>query len=158
MESNSTFDPEKFLHQTTTEAATRRPPLNASLEFPGTIGTPKMRQNAGKKDPTKSYTFLDLPIMVDLTSNPQENARIGQDQVPLNYSVILDINDTGLDWSPGKNAGLRILRDATGTNTPGQAFSIASLEGRQVRVKIKHEEYPLGSGELQDRVAGVAKL
>lgn len=154
----SGFDPEKFLHETTQEAATRRPPLTAGKDYLATIGTPKMRQNAGKKDPSKSYVFLDLPVTIDLTADPAEQARVGQEKVGLNYSVIVDFNETGLDWAPGRNGGLRGVRDATGTNTKGQSFSISSLEGRQIRVKIKHREYPEGSGELQDDVAGVAKV
>jgi hypothetical protein len=112
----------------------------------------------GKKDPSKSYTFVDFPVTVDLTADAAEHKRIGQDTVRLVYGVGVDFNDSGhLDWSPGRNTGLRMLREATGLNVNGQSFSITGLEGRRVRVKIRHEEYPEGSGEFQDRVAGVAK-
>jgi hypothetical protein len=153
----SVFDAEKFLHATTTEAGTRRPPLTAGIDYIGVIGAPKFRNVQGKKDPSKAYVFCDMLITIDLTANPVERDRIGQDKVVVQYSTGVDFNSTGLDWSPGKNRGLTSVRDATGTNVKGHSFSPAMLEGRQVRVKIRHEEYPEGSGELQDRVAGVAK-
>ncbi len=49
------------------------------------------------------------------------------------------------------------MREALDMNKPGEAFSIRNMQGRQIRVKIKHEEYPEGSRNLQDRIAGVAK-
>src|ERR1700691_1747106 len=109
-ESTSAFDPNQFLDATTTEAASRRPPLTAGKDFIGVIGEPKARTVAGKKDPSKSYTFLDFPIAVDVTADPKEHARIGLDTVNLSYSTSMDLNDTGIDWSPGKNNGLRMLR------------------------------------------------
>jgi hypothetical protein len=154
----STFDPNQFLTATTTEAATRRPPLTAGSDFIGTLGAPIARPVQGKKDPSKSYTFIDFPVAVDLTAAPAERERIGQDTVNLRYSVSLDITDGGaIDWAPGRNRGLGMLREATGLNQPGKAFSIAQLEGRMIRVKISHREYPEGSGEVVDQIASVAK-
>lgn len=152
---SSAFDAETFLNATTTEAATRRPPLNASLEYIGTLGTPVPRIGIqGKKDPTKTYNFIDFPISIDLTALPKERERVGQDSVTLSHSVSLDVNETGIDWSPGRNTGLRLLREALNMNVPGQPFSLLSVEGRQVRVSIKHEDY---LGDIQDRVKGVAR-
>ncbi len=157
MNAESVFDPKQFLDATTTEAATRRPPLTAGQDYLGTLGEPKARNVQGKKDPSKSYTFLDFPVTIDLTLDPKEQKRVGQDTVNLVYGVSLDTNDTGIDWSPGKNTGLRLMREALDMNKPGEAFSIRNMQGRQIRVKIKHEEYPEGSRNLQDRIAGVAK-
>lgn len=154
----SAFNPSEFLSAVTTEAAKRRPPLQAGKDYIGTLGAPISRTSAGKKDPSKSYTFVDFPVVVDLTADPAEHQRVGQDSVRLQYSVGIDFNDAGkLDWSPGRNTGLRLLREATGQNKEGASFSILGLEGHTLRVKIRHEEYPEGSGELQDRVQAVAK-
>jgi hypothetical protein len=155
---DSTFDPNKFLDAVTTDAATRRPPLNPSIEYRGTVGEPKMRNVQGKKDPSKSYIFMDVPITIDLTANPAEHKRVGQDKVTLVYGVSVDVNETGLDWSPGKNTGLRLLREALNMNKPGEAFSIRNMEGRDLRVVVRHEEYPERSGEFQDRVKSVARI
>lgn len=151
------FDVNQLLDSQTTEAAKRRPPLNPTLEYIGILSSPTARNVQGKQDPSKSYTFIDWNVDVDLTANPQERERVGQDTVRLRYSASLDMNETGIDWSPGKNTGLRLMREALGMNVPGQAFSINAMTGRPIRVKIKHEEYPEGSGELQDRIAAVAK-
>jgi hypothetical protein len=152
----SAFDPTQFLDATTTEAATRRPPLPVG-DYLGVLGAPDVRQVQGKKDPSQTYAFCDFPVTIDLTANPSVRTKIGQDQVKLRYSVSLDTNATGLDWSPGKNTGLRLLREATNTNKPGESFSIRGLEGRMVKCKITHREYPEGSGEMQDNISAVAK-
>jgi hypothetical protein len=153
----SSFDPTQFLDSTTTEAASRRPPLPVG-DYLGVLGAPDVRQVQGKKDPSQSYTFIDFPVSIDLSSSPKARDLVGQDMVKLRYSVSLDINDHGsIDWSPGRNTGLRFLREATNTNVAGQAFSIRGLEGRMVKCKVTHREYPEGSGEMQDNITAVAK-
>ena len=152
------FDPATFLNQSTEQASTRRTPLTAGSEFVGVLGTPAGRQVQGKKDPSKMYTFFDYPVEIDLAAYPEEKQRVGMDKVTLRYSISLDVTSNGtIDWSPGHNTGLRYLREATGMNEAGQAFSMQMLTGRPIRVKIGHEEYPEGSGELVDRIVGVAK-
>jgi len=153
-----TFDVSQLLDSQTDQAATRRPPLNPSKEYIGILGEAVGRNTQGKKDPSKSYTFIDWDVTVDLTADPEERARIGQDSVKLRHSVSVDTNETGIDWSAGKNTGLRLMREALGMNTPGQSFSIRSMSGRPIRIKIKHEEYPEGSGEMQDRISAVGKV
>lgn len=152
----STFDPTQFLDATTTEAATRRPPLPVG-DYLGVLGAPDVRPVQGKKDPSQTYIFVDFPVTIDLTSYPTARHLVGQDTVKLRYSMSLDVNGTGIDWSPGKNTGLRFLREATGTNVPGQSFNIRGLEGRMIKAKVIHREYPENSGEMQDNIASVAK-
>ena len=153
----SNFDPASFLDATTTEALTRRPPIQAGIELVGIIGEPKPRQSQGKKDPTATFTFLDLPVEIDLTQNPAVAAAIGQAKVTLTYGFMIDITASGaLDTSPGKNGRLRQLRDALGMNKPGEAFSIRNLQGRQIRVKIGHRVNEM-DGEVYDQIDGVAK-
>lgn len=153
----SVFDSQTFLDATTTEANSRRPPLPAGRDFIGIIGDLKEpRQVQGKKDPTQTYTFLELPIKIDLTATPDVHTAIGVDSVVLNHSIRIDLTESGsLDNSPGKNGGLRQLREALGLNVPGQSFSMRMMVGRPVRVKIKHETY---EGEIFDRTDGVAKV
>ena len=43
-------------------------------------------------------------------------------------------------------------------NKPGQAFRAREMAGRMVLLRIKHEEYPVGSGNLQEKPASVAKI
>jgi hypothetical protein len=142
----SPFDPSQFLDSTTTEASVRRPPLPVG-EYQGTLGEPKFRQTEGKKDTNLGvrYTWLDIPVTIDLTQYADLQASIGVDQVTLTYSGRVDTSPSGgIDY--GK---------ATGLNQPGQPFTPRQLQGRVVRVKVKHEPY---QGELIDNIDSVAKV
>ena len=150
----SMFDPDAFLHATTTEASTRRPPIPAGLDFVGTIGEVKARAWQSK-DGTKSGIAFDVPIRLDLTSNPEVAKACGTDAVTLTDGIMLDVTEGGtIDYSPGKNSKLRRYRDALGLNVAGQPFSPASMTGRLIRAKIKHDLY---EGEVYDKVDSVAK-
>ena len=149
----SLFDPEAFLSTTTTEANEKRPPLPVE-EYLAVIGKPTARQSQGKKDPTKTYTFIDVPLTIEVPADLQ-GAMSLPPNVKVTDSFILDLTDAGsLDMSPGKNGGMRRYREALGMNRPGEAFSLAQMEGNAVRVRIKHELY---NEEIQERVGGVAK-
>lgn len=152
---DSTFNPDAILDEVTTQAATRRPPLPGGEEFLATLGPPKVRSVQGKKDPTQTYTFLDVPCQIDVSSNPRVR-EYPQPLVTLTWSTGLHFTSAGsLDYSPGKNPGLRRLREALGQNEDGKAFSLRSgIEGRQVRVMIKQEEY---EGEIMDRIDTLSK-
>lgn len=157
---SSIFDAQQFLDSTTTEAAQRRDPLPASTDFIAEIGEPKARQSQGKKDPSMSYLFFDYPLTVNLEQDhPEAAAKLGVNKLTIPHSVSVDITENGaIDWSKGKNSGLRMLRDATNTNIAGQPWNPRTLTGRRVRIQVKHEEYPEGSGNLQERVKAVAKI
>jgi hypothetical protein len=147
------FSPEEFMRQTTTAASTRRPPLTANEEYVGVTGTPTFRQTQGKEDPSKMYTWLDVPVTIDLSMYPSEKERVGVDRVTLRFSQSVEFSDNGqILWDR-----LRNIREATGTNEDGKAFAVPMLEGRPIRVRIGHTEYPKGSGEILDQITRVAK-
>jgi hypothetical protein len=152
------FDPNVFLGATITEASVRRPPIPGGLSFPGTLGTPITRQTEGKKESNmgQMYLWCDIPVEVDITGNPQVKDHVGLDKVNLRYSFRLDTKPSGgLDMAPGKNNGLRILRDAVGMNVEGQPFNILMVAGRQVLCKIGNRPY---QGEIYDEIDAIAKL
>jgi hypothetical protein len=155
--SDSAFDPDAFLNSSTAEASLRRPPLPAG-DYLGVLGAPKFRQTQGKKDPTLTYTWLDIPVKIDIGSNPSAvnfASEHGITETTLTYSGRVDQSESGgIDYGKGKSPGLRQAREATGLNIAGQSFSPLMLEGRQVRVKVKHETW---EGELMDRVDAIAK-
>lgn len=158
---SSKFDATSFLDATTTEAAVKRELLHNGSEYIGEIGDVAARQNEGKKDPTKSYLFFDYPVKINLeSSHPQEHARVGVPVVQLRYSVIVDLNEqTGaIDWAKGKNNQLRVLREATNTNVAGQPWNARQVIGKQIKVRIKHREYPEGSGEMVEDIAAISKI
>jgi hypothetical protein len=155
MNDSSPFDPSLFLDAQTQEASVRRPPLPIG-EYMGQLGEPKFRQTQGKKDPSASYTWLDVPVIIDLSQYPTVREMVWQDQVVLIYSGRVDVSPSGgLDYGKGRSPALRQIRDATGLNIAGQAFSPRMLQGRFVRVRVKHESW---EGEVLDKIDSVAKV
>lgn len=152
----SQFDPIQFLDAQTTEAATRRPPLPAGVDFLVTISDMKMTPWTKRDDPSKSGFRLDLTLELDLSAYPDIKTAIGWqgDKIKLNDGVMLDTTTSGLDFSPGKNNRLRQYREALGQNVAGQAWSPRMMQGQLVKIKIKHEPY---NDEIQERIGGVAK-
>ena len=70
--------------------------------------------------------------------------------------VFLDTRDSGgLDMAPGRNRGLRRYYDATGLNKPGTTMN--HLAGQMVKVVLSHDVAKDGSGDLYERIAGIAK-
>lgn len=156
----SAFDPTAFLDATTTEAATRRPPL--PIENPaatdglyiGVLGEPKVRAWQGTKDPSKSGFACDIPVTLDVPAQLQEQLKL-QPQVILTGGGFIDTTPSGaMDWAPGRNRVLRTYRDATGNNVPGQPFSLRMLAGKVVKVKIANELY---QGDVLDKISTVLK-
>lgn len=157
MNDTSPFDPSLFLDASTTEASLRRPPLPVG-EYQGVLGEPKFRQTEGKQEKNlgQTYTWIDIPVTIDLNQYPDLKTEIGVDQVTLTYSGRVDVSESGgIDYGKGKSQGLRQIREATGLNAAGQPFSPRQLQGRVVRVKTKHEPY---QGDLMDKVDSVAKV
>jgi hypothetical protein len=150
----SAFDPAAFLSQETTEAASKRPPLDPG-EYTGVINELKPRAWQSK-DGTKSGLAMDVTLAVEVPAE-QQSAKSLEPTLKLFDSVFVDLVDgTGaLDWAPGRNRGLRVYREATGQNVAGQPFSPAKLVGQAVKVKVTHELY---NGDIQERVGGIAKL
>lgn len=154
----SIFDPVAFLSQETTEAAVKRPPLNIG-DYQAVVKEVKPRQWS-KADGSASGVALDLPLTIQVPADQQE-ALGGVTEVTLTHSVFLDTTDQGLlDWAPGRNRGLRIMREATGQNVAGQPWSPSKLVGQPVTVKISHRVIEKGdsAGEITEQISGVTKL
>jgi hypothetical protein len=158
----SSFDPASFLDATTNEALVRRPPLPVG-DYIGTVGEPKSRSWTSNKPEAKvkSGIAVDLPVKIELSAvrhtMSAEAQKIFADVefVQITAGIMLDLNDAkAIDWGVGKNGALRRWREALGLNNPGETFSIRQMQGRQVRVKIKHRIY---EGEAYDEIDSVAK-
>lgn len=151
----SNFDPSAFLDAQITEASVRRNPIPAGSDVIAVIGEPKARSWTGKNDPTKSGVVVDVPLEIDLSMFPELAAQVGVPKVTLTDGIMLDTTESGgIDNSPGKNGKLRRYREALGMNNPGEPFSFRAMQGRLIKVKIKHRVY---EGELYDEVDSVAK-
>lgn len=150
------FDPATFIDASINEPSVRRPPLPAGRDYTGTLGEPKPRPWQGVKDPTKSGMAVDIPVTIDLAG--VQNLPPGFEGLPsvtLTLGIMLDTTEAGtVDNSPGKNGRLRQLREALNMNKPGEPFSWRNVQGRMLKVKVKHREY---QGDLYDEVDSIAK-
>src|SRR5271163_4053223 len=151
---SSQFDPAQFLDATTTEASVRRPPLPAGLDVLGQISDIVFRKVPGVKDPSKTYTFMDVHIKVQVPPDLQADGQPPEVSFTDGVSIDLTANGTGFDMSPGKNGKLRRYRESLDMNTPGIPFSPRNMIGKMLKVKIKHDPY---QGEMYDRVDTIAK-
>ena len=157
----SGYDPSIFLGATLTQANTRRPPIPGGTVLRGTLGKPATRQTTGTKETNQGvvYTWVDIPVELDLTQKTDVQEHVGQDKVVLTHSFRLDIltggPGKGMDMSPGKNNGLRQLREAVDMNQDGQPFQMYAVEGRQVLASIKNDPY---QGEVYDKIASIAHV
>lgn len=138
----SNFDPSVFLDATVSEPSIRRPPLPAGTELIGIIGEPKASGGQQKADPSKSWTRVDLPIEFDLASRPELQAIVGVPKLVITDGVMIDLTPANtIDNSPGKNGKMRRYREALSLNTQGVNFSWRMVQGRMIKVKIKHRVY-----------------
>lgn len=156
----SGYDPSIFLGATLTQANTRRPPIPSGTVLRGTLGKPATRQTQGTKETNQGviYTWVDIPVELDLTQNADVLKHVGQEKVVLTHSFRLDIlapPAKGLDMSPGKNNGLRQLREAVDMNQDGAPFQMYAVEGRMILAAIKNDPY---QGEVYDKIASIAHV
>lgn len=153
---SSTFDPSTFLNFTTTEESVKRPPLPTDRDYTGIIGELEFKDGVSSKDPTKIWAMFKVPVTIDVPGDLQDSLGLVNPTFIINDSIMLDVNPQGgLDMAPGRNGALRRYREATGLNQKGAPFSPTMLQGRTIKVKIKHEDY---EGNLYERIAGVAAL
>ena len=159
----SMFDPNAFLDLEITEAFERRPALPVR-DYPTLIQEVTARQWTSKdkyndNGTLKSGVAYDLTLVVQVHLDIKEQIGLKTDTLTIKDSVMVDLNaNGGLDTSPGANRQLRNYREALDMNKPGQAFRAREMAGRMVLLRIKHEEYPVGSGNLQEKPASVAKI
>jgi len=157
------FDPSVLLGATMTEANTRRPPIPSGTVLLGTFGKPDMTQSEGKQEKNLGvvYTWLEIPVTMDLTQNPAILAAVfGPDakegSVTLTWKTSIDLNSQGgFDMGVGKNNGLRQLRTALDMNNPGQTFNLVMIEGRQIRAIIGARTY---NNDVYDQINSLAKV
>lgn len=155
----SSFEPSTFMDATLSEPSVRRPPLPAGIDVVGTLGEPKPREWTKRDDPTKKGIAVDVTVEVDAsTLSPEIQAVLGSytGKIILRDGIMLDTTPSGaIDTAPGKNTRLRQYREALDMNKPGDTFSFRQMQGRQIRVKIKHEIY---ENEPQERIQAVARV
>jgi hypothetical protein len=148
------FDPDAFMASSTDEANAEHFDPIPEGEYPAIVKKVEVGQFQGKKDPSKTYTSMNVTWVIDA---PQIAESLGREELTSRQSVFLDINDSGnLDTGPNKNVGLGKLRAAVGQNQPGKPWSPAMLEGAgPCMVKVEHV---IRDEDTFDNVTRVAKL
>lgn len=147
------FDMEQFMNTTLEGVNSTEVPQLQPGEYIGVLGKPKGDEIQGRKDPSKTYLKLSVPVSIDVPADQRET--VGRDKTTVTYDLMLDRTPSGgIDMGQGKNVGLGRLREATDLNKPGTSFSFAMLEGRPVKVRIEHELY---NGKAFAKVRAVSK-
>ena len=153
---DSTFDPTTFLSQQTTEQMDTQFPLIPANEYPAVINKIDARQQPSTKDPSVTWTILDVTYLID-DANVKEVT--GLPEPTIRQSIFLDINEQGqLDSGVGKNVNLGRLREALGLNKPGEAFSFDQLVGQACIVSVKHNPDKEDPSRVYANVGKVASL
>ena len=151
------FNPLAILEGTTTEEFKKGIALPVG-DYIGVIAEfdreKSFKSGTQKADPTKKWSAINVRIDIDLTQYPEAMSVVNQEKISLFDMVMLDLTPSGtLDYATGKNNRLRKYREALGQNTPGTPWAPTHMQGRPVKVKVKHEIY---EGEPQARVDAVA--
>lgn len=153
----SMFDAQSFLDAQIDGTLEKRDPLPTTREYRAVIGELTSRNWQSTKDPSKEGVAFDVPLTLDVPVDLQESGGLPP-TLTLKDGIMLDLTPAGaIDTAKGKNSKLRMYRDALDMNQPGVPFNPRSMTGRVVLVRIKHEEWPEGSGNLQERPNGVAR-
>lgn len=162
------FDPTAFLDMPVEEAFEKRPPVPAQ-DYPAIIQSITPRQwtskdkrydsgpNAGQ---LKSGIAYDVKLEAEVPLDIRQSLGLKDDfKFILNDSIMLDVNDRGgLSTEVGANRQLRNYREALDMNKAGVTFRARDMEGRRLLVRVKHDTYPEGSDNVQEKVAGVARI
>lgn len=157
------FDPNAFLNLSITESFERRPPMPTDKLYPAQASSITPRQWTSKDkyndDGTpKQGVAYDVEFTVYLPLDVKELCKFKTDTITLKDGIMVDLNDKGgLDTTVGRNRQLRSYRDAMNQNAPGVAWSPTMLVGPMVLLKLRHEEYPQGSGNVQEKIADVLR-
>jgi hypothetical protein len=158
------FDPTAYLEMSVDAPMEKRPPAPAGVYFPANITGLNVAQWRSKEKideatgALKEGIHFDIALEVQFPTDLKQQYGLTFDKLTITDGVMIDRNSAGgIDTTPGKNTGLRKYREACDLNLPDEVFKPVQLVGRTVMVKFKHEEYPAGSGNLQERIADVIR-
>lgn len=156
------FNPEAYLDAPLDKPLERRLPLSPT-DYTAVIQDAKILswQSKEKIDETTGQFMSGLKVELKLSLEIPEAERtrinLTTPTFTLTDGMLLDLTPTkAIDDGPGRNNRLRMYREATDQNRPGETFSIRKLIGKPIRVRVGHRVLP--SGEPTEEVKMVAKL
>lgn len=153
------FDVNAFLDDSTDQQAQARPPIDAR-EYISTIRDIEFKewQSKEKINPRTGELYegvnCNIAHTLDVPADIAEKCGLETPTLQLIHRVSVDRKGNALDWSRGKNNGLRAYRDATDLNVAGQTFNPRMLIGRTVRVRVGHEIF---NDRPVEKIVGVAR-
>ena len=146
------FDPSIFLEMSIDQAFSDRIPLPIEPIYTAQIETVTVTPYVSKKT-NEEGRRAEVSLILDIP--PEIQQELGYNATfKLTDSFTLDLNKsgTGLDATPGKNRALKDYREATDCNKAGVPFSMSQLQGKIVKVRLKHN---LWEGRLLEKIAAV---
>ena len=156
------FNPEAYLDAPLDKPLERRLPLSPT-DYTGVIQDAKIVpwQSKDKFDETTGMPLAgiraELKVSLEIPEAERTRVNLTQPTFTIIDSMMLDLTPTkAIDDSPGRNSRLRMYREATDQNKPGESFTIRKLIGKAIRVKLGHRALP--SGEPTEEIKMVAKL
>jgi len=156
------FNPEAYLDAPLDKPLERRLPLSPT-DYTGIIQDAKILTWASTtKIDEATGQFLsglkvELKVALEIPEAERTRVNLTAPTFAITDGMLLDLTPTkAIDDSPGRNNRLRMYREATDQNKPGETFSIRKLIGKPVRVKLGHRVLP--SGEPTEEIKMVAKL
>jgi hypothetical protein len=156
------FNPEAYLDAPIEKPLERRLPLSPT-DYTGVIQDAKIVpwQSKDKIDELTGQFMsgirAELKVSIEVPEAERTRCNLTGTNFVLTDGMMLDLTPTkAIDDSPGRNSRLRMYREATDQNKPGESFSIRKLIGKAVRIKLGHRVLP--SGEPTEEVKLVAKL
>ncbi len=151
----SAFDPVAFLSTPTTESNEERPRIPPDF-YIGTIGEidlTKAKSGIYGKGENVGKPWMLLPVPIKLQLPPEVQALGLPSEFPLTDNVFIDLTASGgMDNAKGKNQRQFDYRKATGMNSPGEPFAWPMLQGRPIKIQVKHELY---QDKIQERLGAI---
>jgi hypothetical protein len=154
----SQFDPNLFMQSTieqTLDTVRILPPTDR--EYPGVVTKLEGKSGTIMKGERAGQDWGAIKITVELALPPEVAAKVGREKALVSDTVFLDLDPLGkLEVGAGKNVDLGRWFDATGINSlPNK--SPGMLEGRSVKVKIRHASDADNPQKQWLEIAGVRK-
>lgn len=153
--SESAFDPVAFLSTPTTEVNEARPriPPEFYVGVIGEIDLTKVKHGTYSKGDNVGKPWMSLPVPIKLQLPPEVQSLGLPPEFQLTDNVFIDLTANGtMDNAKGKNQRQLDYRKATNMNNPGEPFAWPMLQGRPIKIQVRHEMY---QDKIQEKLGAI---